>query len=732
MPGSVRSVKPQSPTLQSSVVPCKQAVYHHPMLFRNVRHIRTLSLICLICTGIVTLFYFTVPDYIGLEIGAQDWLASRPSARFSQVHPDLIYLGIDSKDANLDMLWPEDLEASPTLRMMKESYPWNRAVYAAVIERLVNAGAKAVVFDILFKQPRAGDTVMREALEQYGDRVVIGSNFIDDPTQDKKYVHHQGSLQMPSEKVLASRSVGDSRVGYVNFRVDEDQKIRRILYRSNMLLGVAVGTGQGSEDLYALSAQALRKAGYENLIPPGYDATRFRYSEPILPRALHEIFVDVQWSKPPYNNGELFRDKIVLIGASGNSSEDQLQTPLGIKLGPTIHLSAINAVLNQDFIKEVPIWANVGIILLAGSVAWLLCGGIRRPFIRLILLATIIGACIVGSQALYNSAGILTALVSPLLILGTCGITWSVWEQVLDLQEKARLRKTFERYVSRDVVKELVDNPQGWLNTLGGQRKKITVLFSDVRGFTTLTEAAEDPQALFQQLNEYFDAMVDLVFANRGTLDKFIGDAVMAHWGSISSAGEQEDAILAVRTAVQMRKTLDRLNPKWKERGLLELKFGIGVNHGEAVVGNLGCEAKMEVSVIGDAVNLASRLEGVTKKYRIDFCIGEQVAVHVKDAFYLRSLDLILVQGKTKPVEIFAVIDERTPDIKEPEWLADHEEAMRLYRKGNFAAAETLWHAVRAKAPKDPITEIFLERCANLREEDPDEHWTGVYEMTSK
>ena len=291
------------------------------------------------------------------------------------------------------------------------------------------------------------------------------------------------------------------------------------------------------------------------------------------------------------------------------------------------------------------------------------------------------------------------------------------------------MRRTFERYVSKDIVRELLDNPQTYLNSLGGLRKEITVLFSDVRSFTTLTESA-DAHALVSQLNEYFEAMVAIVFANHGTLDKFIGDAVMAHWGSIVTEGATVDAARAITTVLQMRGALTTLNTKWRQRGMPEMRVGFGVNHGEAIVGNLGCEARMEVTVIGDAVNLGSRLEGVTKKFNIDLCIGEKAAALVRDQFRLRSVDLLIVKGKTRPVEIFTVLGKL--DTPEPPWLARHEEATKLYRAGNFAEAEKLWREVLAEEPGDGIAETFIDRCLELQAHPPAAPWTGAYEMKSK
>ena len=179
-------------------------------------------------------------------------------------------------------------------------------------------------------------------------------------------------------------------------------------------------------------------------------------------------------------------------------------------------------------------------------------------------------------------------------------------------------------------------------------------------------------------------------------------------------------------------RSLARLNADWKTRGLPELAVGFGVNHGDAIFGNLGCDAKMEVSVLGDAVNLGSRLEGATKEYGIDLCLGETVAPLVRDAFILRSVDLIVVKGKTKPVEVFTVLGERAPGTPEPAWLARHEAAVRAYRAVDFAAAESAWREVLAAQPGDALALVFFARCATLRENPPRGAWTGVFKMQGK
>ena len=700
---------------------------------RSATHRRTLAAICAACTAAVVALHFGFPQYLSLELAARDWLTTNPAARLSARRPDILYLGIDEASRNLDTLFDGDLEKSPTLRLMRAGFPWNRAVWAAVVDRLVGAGAKVVAFDMVVPAPRLGDSSFKAALDHFAGQVVIGSNL---ETRDENITAQAGQRQFRPVHVLPTASLipppppEDSRVGFVNVFPDPDGKIRRAHFRTTLLEFFGHPPRAGEPELFSLAARVLQKAGHPELVPATRGPVMLRFSEEVLPRSLHEIFVEDQWQRPPYNGGALFKDRIVIVGASGNAAEDRLQTPRGTALGPTIHISAVNAALNRDFLHETSRAENIVLIAAGGALAWLLGFAIRRPMIRLVLLVAAVAGIYGLLQFLYNNAGFLPVVLSPLLALGTSGLAWSVWEQVLDLRDKARLRRTFERYVSRDVVKELVDNPAGWLNTLGGARKNITVLFSDVRGFTTITERG-DAQALVQQLNEYFDEMVNIVFANHGTLDKFIGDAVMAQWGGIVSEGEQEDACRAVGAAVAMREALSRLNPGWLARGMPGISFGIGINHGEAIVGNLGAEVKKEVTAIGDVVNTASRLEGMTKEFHVDLLIGERVAALVRGRFFLRTVALSQPKGKTRPLEIFTVIGVRD-GATEPAWLAKHEEAMRLYRARDFAAASGRFVDVLRELPNDWLADDYLQKCRAFAKEPPPPEWNAVHVMASK
>ncbi len=695
------------------------------------QHLRTLLLCCVVCTGLVLALHIGVDRYRDWEWKARDQLAYHGRKAVSA--PQLTFLAIDNRSLIQDDINPQDREASPALKMMQKGWPFPRAIYPLIIERLMDAGARAVCFDILFTTPQGElDEPLRQVLEKYADRLVIGANV---EPRDQGHMENSARLRLalapPAETLIPPVAGVDSRLGFVNFWPDIDLVVRRAYYRSTILELNGEGPMADAETIYSLAARTLQKAGLESRLPATHEPRMFRFSD-IRALSLQEIFVPQRWTDATLQSGAYFRDKIVFIGPDGNWVKDELQTPHGLMIGPRVHLSALNAALQGDFLTETTPWSNIAIIVSSGLAAMLLGWLVPRPLPRFLLLVSGAAGYYLAAQGLFNSVGLFPIVLSPLLSLVGAGTSFSVVEWALDRREKTRIRRTLERYVSKDVVKEVLDNPESFLNSLNGERRPATILFSDVRGFTTVTESA-DPTALVSQLNEYFREMVKIVrIEQRGTLDKFIGDAVMAHWGSIVTEGKETDARCAVATALRMREVLARLNADWEVRGMHHFSIGIGVNHGEVIVANLGSDEKMEVSVIGDAVNLASRLEGVTKPYHVDICIGESVATLVGDAFILRSLDLIKVKGKTRPVATFTVLGERNGSGTDPGWLPAHEEATRRYRHGDFAAAEVGFCEVLRQYAGDGVSELMIARCRALQARPPEGQWTGVYEMTDK
>ena len=658
------------------------------------------------------------------ELAFRDLLAQK--GRKSVHRDDLVFLGFDDASLNLEGLWPEEIDASPALKALASNqghWPCPRSVQAAVLTRLAQAGAKAVIFDFVFLGPGADDDAFRAALDRYKDRVVIGARFDFD---------HR-AITLPSFTLIPPREPPDDRIGYTDYIPDRADKVFALSFRAT----VGELSRDATADVYeSLVARALRQIGRADLIPA--DSVNrlypFRFSEDFKPRPVYEIFSEALWQSN-YHGGADIKGKIVLVGPTATLMHDVHDTPLGPKAGPAIHLHALAAALNRDFLRPSTDAANLALIAGAGVLAWLAGVRVRRPVERVGVLLLAGAGYVALVFWLYNRFNLELIAFTPLLTLYTGGFGGVVGEYVIERAEKARVRGVLDRLVSKDIVRELLEDRASYAALVRGQRRCVTILFSDVRGFTSLTESAEDPAAFIAQLNEYLGEMVDVVFKHRGTLDKFIGDAVMAVWGSMHTDGPDADARAAVAAALEMRVRLAALNSRWLREGRLPIDIGIGVNYGEVIVGGLGSEnSKMEITVMGDAVNLASRLEGLTRDYGLDLLIGESVARRVSEGFRLRTVDLVRVKGKKKPSEVMTVIGplSEVPSEAQEFLFADYEDAILLYRKQEFAAAARLLEECARKDPADYLTAFYLERCQELLAEAPAPDWDGVRLMKTK
>jgi adenylate cyclase len=325
----------------------------------------------------------------------------------------------------------------------------------------------------------------------------------------------------------------------------------------------------------------------------------------------------------------------------------------------------------------------------------------------------------------YNSHNLFLLTVPVLGAFNLSGLFSLGYDFTLERMEKLRTRRTLERYVSKNLVKEILENPDSFYSSLRGVRLPATVLFSDIVGFTSMTESA-DPEQLVAQLNEYLSRMTAAVFANNGTLDKFIGDAVMAVWGNVTSRGINEDAKACARAAITMRYELQQLNQRWKARGIAPFHFGIGINHGEVLVGNIGSQEKADPTVIGDAVNLASRLEALTRTYAVDILVGARAAELIRDEFNLRSVALVQVKGKTQPVEIFTLVGAKERQTEFLKQLETYEAGFRKFRERDFTQARILFSRFLDFYPDDALARMYLERAIDYEEQPPDGAWNAV------
>ena len=684
-----------------------------------------LALICFLWTGLIFVgHFFPSAPFISApwrgEQSFEDLL--RREGRKTPAPKDFVFLGLDQSTLQLPPLTAEEIAGSRAFQLMTaRPFPWSREVWALLLDRLFAAGARLVIFDLLFNPPNDGDPAFHAALDRYRDKVVVSSNFD---------FENGAQAITPNNVLIPPPQLQDDRVGFVNFWPDAiDGKTRAATYRvtDRQLVGLP---RDPSEEVYeSLSTRALSKIGKGNDVPRDFRGHMIRFTSPdaFQPRPLYEIFDPELW-RANYANGAFFKDKIVLVGPSAQVLHDLVDTPMSpITPGPTLHLQAMAAALGHEFLRPTPRKIELALVCAAGLVAWLLVAFVRKPLVCLGGLVAITFGYLVTARLLYDNTGLLLLTVPVLSALVLSGSFSLGFEYFLERLEKLRTRRTLERYVSKNLVAEILENPDSYYSSLRGMRVPVTILFSDLIGFTTLAEKA-DPEALVAQLNEYLSKMTSEIFSNGGTLDKFIGDAIMAVWGNVRSLGTAQDAKNCARAALGMRRELNQLNQTWREQGRMGLGMGIGINHGEVIVGNIGSQERMDPTVIGDAVNLASRLEALTRTYGLDMLVGASVAELVRDEVYLRSVARVQVKGKTKPVDVFTFIAARGEET-DPEflkWLETYEEALEKFRARDFIDAKILFSRFLEFYPDDLLAKMYLQRALEYEQAPPDEAWEAI------
>ena len=304
----------------------------------------------------------------------------------------------------------------------------------------------------------------------------------------------------------------------------------------------------------------------------------------------------------------------------------------------------------------------------------------------------------------------------------------SVFSDLSEVKKRQFLQDTLTRYVTKQVVDLILEHPESII--LDGEEREATVLFADIRSFTSLSEKME-PKELVQLLREYFTRMVDAVFAFQGTVDKFIGDSIMAIFGAPSP--QPNHAERAVRTALAMKKALIIFNTLRNQQKKDPIHIGVGINTGEMVVGNIGSEQRLEYTAVGDAVNLASRLEGINKQYGSDVIISESTARQLPEDVVTRELDKVRVKGKYTPVTIYEVLGMRG-EISEAlfsmqKWFV---QGLVSYRNQQWDSAIQEFQRARQFVPDDSPSDLYIERCTQYKLNPPLDNWDGVFEMTTK
>jgi adenylate cyclase len=325
------------------------------------------------------------------------------------------------------------------------------------------------------------------------------------------------------------------------------------------------------------------------------------------------------------------------------------------------------------------------------------------------------------------SYGLLLNVIYPLATLVILYISLTLYRYLTEERERRRIKGAFTYYVSSSVVNEMLKHPEKL--KLGGDRKELSILFSDIRGFTTIAEGMS-PEALVHLLNEYLTVMTDIVFKYDGTLDKYIGDAIMAIYGAPLDITDH--ASKACHSALEMMHELENLNKKWISEGKKPMDIGIGINTGPMMVGNMGSEQRFDFTVMGDAVNLGSRLEGANKNYKTNIIISEYTYKDVKGEFLCMELDSVKVKGKRKPVKIYNLLGlNDVPEIQH-QIAKGFARGISLYKKQQWDEAIYVFEDIMTVYPDFYAAHVYIERCLDLKRNPPPPEWDGVYVMTTK
>lgn len=517
-------------------------------------------------------------------------------------------------------------------------WPWSRDVHAALINQL-NGHAAVVGFDITFplaSNNPADDEKLINAVAD-ADNVVLARYGMFDKFSQRGMIESIG-LSDP----FSSLSDTGATLGHLNTFPDDDGVVRNALLRFSH-------QGEIVESFSYVIAQKYAEKMGETL----------KFDERAL-NSIEQFHISYaggpgQFEVIPYSvvvNGtvpaEYFEDRIVLIGPYTVGIKDDFLTPMDQKqsmYGVEIHANIIQNLLEGNFKKELAWYWNALILITISLLAYAICR-LKSPIVSLVALIVVAAGFLFGAKQLYN-AGFIIAIVYVLLLLAALYISAVAYNYVLELAERKRITSIFGRYVAPQVVDEILKNGEDGLK-LGGSRKEVTVLFVDIRGFTTLSESVE-PEEIVEILNEYLDLTANCVFDYGGTLDKFIGDATMAIYNAPLPL--EDHAMQAVRSAWAMKEKSVALQQKLEERFGKSVQFGIGIHCGPAVIGNIGSKTRMDYTAIGDTVNTAARLESNAKPGQI--ILSEAIYTQVQDRIAANTLGEIHVKGKVQGIPIY-------------------------------------------------------------------------------
>ena len=658
--------------------------------------------------------------------------------------PDVVVVTVDQPD--LDFFQKQGV-----------SWPWPRQLYAPIIEFCQRGGARAVIFDVLYTEASVygaeDDQRLARAMGAYG-RVVLpffltredkGADPQTEAVLSRAAIPIQGA---PPPDLTAYRGVtapippllkAAAALGNVECHADPDGIYRRLplvsLYQGRFLPLLSFGAFchvQAPGDWHFAAGDLVGGGRRVPLDREGRLLLKFRGPARSFKRlgAANVIQSEERLKNglaPFYEPSDL-AGKWVMVGFTAPGLLDLKPTPLApIFPGVELQATLLDNLLTGDFLKAAPSWLVRLVALLvaiAVTLAVLFSARLWATLAALVLLLLII---VLGSFQAFQANWWADPVV-PGVSLGLAFVLATAYSYATEGRQKLAIRRMFSRYMSEKVITHLMNHPE--LLNLGGERRRMTLFFSDLAGFTTISErlGAEEVVAL---LNDYLSRMTDIILDEEGTVDKFEGDAIMAFWGA--PLPQEDQALRACRAALRQQAALAELNQRFEKMGLPRLGMRIGLHTGDAIVGNLGSEKRFDYTAIGDTVNLASRLEGLNKFYGTFIMASETTRAECGDGVVFREMDRVAVKGKVKPVGVFHILG-LAGDLPPAatELASEFAQALELYRQEKFPEAAALFQAILDKHPGDSPSQVFLKRCQAYQDNPPPPDWQGVFRPDSK
>jgi adenylate cyclase len=634
--------------------------------------------------------------------------------------------------------------AQPDLDFFKErgvTWPWPRQLYAPLVEFCRKGGAKAVVLDILFTEPSSygteDDLALGRTLARVGNVVlpVFLSRHEDDKTSPDEEVLRKMTITLsgrvpPDLPTYASvrapvkhLSAGASALGNVECRPDSDGVYRRMPlvapYAGRWVPSLALAAFQAIHGIvaYRMTREGIVGGGMRfPLQEHGNLLLRFRGPSGTFPtlsaaNVIQSQFLLNQGLPPIYEPG-VFADKWVLLGLTAPGLMDLKATPTdSVFAGVEIHATMLDNLLQGVFLRPMPLGWSVALAFLVTAVS---VGAVvlrPNPLVYLPVTACVLAAHLCATFLAFREGWWVDPVIPAMA--QTLGFSaGAVYSYATEGRQRLAIRRMFAHYLSEAVIDHLLKHPQQL--ALGGERRLITIFFSDLASFTTLSEQLA-PEELVSMLNEYMSVMTEIILEENGTVDKFQGDSITAFWGA--PVETEDHAYRACRAAIRQQDALVRLNESLSRRGLPALRARVGIHTGEVIVGNLGSQRRFDYTVIGDAVNLASRLEGLNKLYNTTILTSQDTVRLCGSAIAFRELDDVAVKGKVKPVRVYEVLglqDEIDPQRAAAMVL--FAEALQSYREARFGPAMERFARVLEMIPGDGPSQIFLQRCSRMHD----------------